>query len=365
MSNLSPLSSKLLVPEDKAEKTDIFIAGIGAVGGTLVRQIKDLSDSASFHIIGVCNSSRVVWFDADDKPAINSNTLAKGRSKNWPNIIEKLSRFNGRDVIFVDATGDQEVANLYLKLFEKGIHVVTPSKLANTRNQVYFNLLQKTAKENSVKFLYETNVGAGLPVIKTVRDLVTSGDVITEISGVLSGTMTYIFSQLDAGHSFSKTVLKARQLGYAEPDPRDDLSGEDVARKMMILARVSGFSVEREELSVESLTPDELKDVDSGTFLERLSEFDTAWKEKFDRLRERGKTLRYLGSMNKEKITVGLKELDINSPIARLQGTNNIIQIHTKRYDHQPLIIQGPGAGKEVTSAGLLADIRQIMRDDR
>ena len=366
MSNISALSRKLSVPAAKSKKTDLFIAGIGAVGGTLIRQINNLSDADSFNIVGACNSSRTLWATNDvPNPKFNSLTLSNGEVKNWEQIIKKLEPSDGRELIFVDATGDHEVAGLYLKLFEKSIHVVTPSKIANTRKQVYFDMLQKTADEHDVKFLYETNVGAGLPVIRTVRDLVKSGDEITEVSGVLSGTMTYIFSQLDAGHSFSEAVLNARQLGYAEPDPRDDLSGEDVARKMMILSRVSGYTVEREDLNVEPITPKELIDVDSSTFLERLPEFDSTWKEKLAELKKEGKTIRYLGIMNKDHIKVGLQELDIDSPVARLQGTNNIIQIRTRRYNHQPLIIQGPGAGKEVTSAGVLADIRQIMRNGR
>jgi len=364
MSNLAALSRELSVPGVTSNKTDIFIAGIGAVGLTLIRQIDGLSDADSFNIIGVCNSRRVLWTQ-NEGPKINKQILANGDIKKWGQIIKKLKPADGRDLVFVDATGDHDVAGLYLELFEKGIHVVTPSKIANTRKQVYFDLLQKTANEQDVKFLYETNVGAGLPVLRTVRDLVKSGDLIREISGVLSGTMTYIFSQLDAGNAFSEAVLKARQLGYAEPDPRDDLSGEDVARKMMILSRVSGYSVEREDLEVEPIIPDELKDVDSGTFLERLPEFDQGWKEKLEQLKKSGKTLRYLGKMEKDRIHVGLQELDINSPVARLQGTNNIIQIRTRRYNDQPLIIQGPGAGKEVTSAGVLADIRQIMRGGR
>lgn len=365
MSKMALLSKQLTVPDPKPQKIDIFVAGYGAVGSTLIRQINDLSDSDYFHIVGICNSSRVAWFDEKSESVINNKTLSNGESKKWDKVINKLSPKSGRELIFVDATGEEEVANLYLKLFEKGIHVVTPSKIANTRKQIYFDLLHKTAEENSVSFLYETNVGAGLPVLRTVRDLVKSGDEITEISGVLSGTMTYIFTQLEAGRSFSESVLEARQLGYAEPDPRDDLSGEDVARKMMILSRVSGYSVERDELQVEPITPKDLENVDSQTFLERLPEFDQLWKEKFSSLRKKEKTLRYLGTMNKEGISVGLKELEIDSPIARLKGTNNIIQISTKRYSYQPLIIQGPGAGKEVTSAGILADIRIIMRDSR
>jgi len=362
MSNITALSRQLSVPDIKSNKTELFIAGIGAVGGTLIRQINDLSDSDIFNLVGVCNSKRTLWIQ-EDNPKINNQGLANGEVKSWKQIIKKLKPTDGKKLIFVDATGDHEVAELYLNLFKNGVHVVTPSKIANTRKQAYFNLLQKTAHENDVKFLYETNVGAGLPVLRTVRNLVQSGDIITEISGVLSGTMTYIFSQLDSGHTFSESVIRARQLGYAEPDPRDDLSGEDVARKMMILSRVSGFDVEREDLDVEPITPKELQNVGSATFLSRLSEFDDKWKERLSDLKKKGKTVRYLGKMNKNRIRVGLEELDLNSPIARLYGTNNIIQIKTRRYDHQPLIIQGPGAGKEVTAAGVLADIRQIMRE--
>ena len=359
MTQSSALYRHVQLPKNKPAQTDIFIAGVGAVGGTLIRQLKNLSDTSSFNLIGVCNSSRTLWLDGKS-PTINRQTLAAGELRNWDELLKKLRPRDGKELIFVDATGDQEVAELYLTLFEKGVHIVTPSKIANTRKQAYFNLLQKTADENNVKFMYETNVGAGLPVLRTVRNLVQSGDTITEISGVLSGTMTYIFSQLDSGHTFSESVISARQLGYAEPDPRDDLSGEDVARKMMILSRVSGIDVEREDLEVEPITPEALRDVDSATFLSRLSEFDSVWKDRLSDLKKKGKTVRYLGKMNKDGIRVGLEEIDVDTPVARLYGTNNIIQIKTRRYDHQPLIIQGPGAGKEVTAAGVLADIRQI-----
>lgn len=360
MSNITALGKTISLPQKSVDQqTDIFIAGVGAVGGTLIRQLRNLSDTSSFNLHGVCNSSRTLWLNGKS-PTINRQALAAGEPRNWDRLLEKLRPHDGKELIFVDATGDHEVAELYLNLFNNGVHVVTPSKIANTRKQAYFNLLQKTADENEVKFLYETNVGAGLPVLRTVRNLVQSGDTITEISGVLSGTMTYIFSQLDNGHTFSESVISARQLGYAEPDPRDDLSGEDVARKMMILSRVSGFEVEREDLDVEPITPKDLQNVDSATFLNRLPEFDNEWKERLSDLKEKGKTIRYLGKMDKRGIRVGLEEMDMNSPVARLYGTNNIIQIKTRRYDHQPLIIQGPGAGKEVTAAGVLADIRQI-----
>ena len=360
MSNIASISKHLPLPQTHHQTTDLFIAGVGAVGGTLVEQIRALPDTHQFNIVGLCNSKRVLWVDESTDKNFQ-NDLPKGETKNWDNILKKLEPQNGNELIFVDATGNHDVAELYLKLFKKGIHVVTPSKIANTRNQVYFDLLQRSAEENDVKFKYETNVGAGLPVLRTVRDLVKSGDEITTVSGVFSGTMTYIFSQLDAGKKFSEAVLSARQLGYAEPDPRDDLSGEDVARKMMILLRVSGKPIERNDLSVESIIPKELANVDSGTFLKRLSDFDIDWKQKLQDLSKSNKTVRYLAVSDSNGVEVGPKIIDKDSPVARLQGTNNIIQIHTRRYSDQPLIIQGPGAGKEVTAAGVLADIRQII----
>lgn len=360
MRNIASISHHLPLPQSHQQKTDLFVAGIGAVGGTLVEQIRALPDTHQFNIIGLCNSKRVLWMDESGDKNFQTD-LARGDTKNWDNILKKLEPKNGNELIFVDATGNHDVAELYLKLFDKGIHVVTPSKIANTRNQVYFDLLQRSAEENGVKFKYETNVGAGLPVLRTVRDLVKSGDDITAVNGVFSGTMTYIFSQLDAGKKFSEAVLNARQLGYAEPDPRDDLSGEDVARKMMILLRVSGKTIEREDVSVESIIPEELKDVDAGSFLERLSDYDAEWSEKLQDLHTSGKTIRYLAVMDSSGVKVGPNVISKDSPVARLQGTNNIIQIHTRRYSDQPLIIQGPGAGKEVTAAGVLADIRQIV----
>ena len=360
MSNIASISKHLPLPHTHQHTTDLFIAGTGAVGGTLVEQIRSLPDTHQFNIVGLCNSRRVLWMDTSVGKNYQ-NDLAKGEPKDWDTILKKLEPKNGNELIFVDATGNHDVAELYLKLFEKGIHVVTPSKIANTRNQIYFDLLQRSAEENDVKFKYETNVGAGLPVLRTVRDLVKSGDEITAVSGVFSGTMTYIFSQLDAGKKFSEAVLSARQLGYAEPDPRDDLSGEDVARKMMILLRVSGKTIERGELKVESVIPEGLKDVDAGSFLEHLSDYDSEWEKKLKDLNADGKTVRYLAVMNSSGVEVGPKVIDKDSPVARLKGTNNIIQIHTRRYNDQPLIIQGLGAGKEVTAAGVLADIRQII----
>jgi aspartokinase/homoserine dehydrogenase 1 len=232
--------------------------------------------------------------------------------------------------------------------------------LANTQSQDDFETLHELAAEKDVQFLYETNVGAGLPIVNPIKSLIQTGDEIIEISGVVSGTMTYLFSELDKGNSFSESVIKARSLGYAEPDPRDDLSGEDVARKFLILARICGYKLERDDLEVESLIPDQLKDVDATTFLEELYKFDKDWSKRVSKAEQIGNTLRYTGRLKDGKISVGISEVPKSSALGQLKDTNNLIQIKTKRYFDQPLVIQGPGAGKEVTAAGILADILSI-----
>lgn len=350
------------VPETRTAKKvmKIFIAGVGAVGSTLLKQIAGFQPNGNqIRVIGVCNSKHMLWFDHSQQN-YSLRSLLRSPASDWEEIIEKLSAYEKRSVVFVDTTGNQEVSDLYVRLLSKKIHVVTASKLANTRTQKEYDHLHKTARIKGVRFLFETNVGAGLPIIETIQNLLITGDVIQEISGVLSGTMTYLFSELDQGRSFSKAVIQARALGYAEPDPRDDLSGEDVARKFMILARICGHRLEREDLEVESLIPEKLRDVDATDFLENLHKYDTLWAEKVKEASEKGQRLRYTGKLADGKITIGVESVPADSSIGRLTGTNNLIQIKSSRYSDQNLVIQGPGAGKEVTAAGVLADILKI-----
>ncbi|PKD44948.1 hypothetical protein [Rhodohalobacter barkolensis] len=334
----------------------IFIAGVGAVGCTLVKQIEG---HHSLRVVGICNSQHVQWFRREEANYRRSE-LQISPDKHWDNIIRKLSSYKKGSVIFVDATGSSEVSALYPQLFENHIHVVTPSKLANTQSQETFENLHQLANEFDVEFHYETNVGAGLPVVNTIKNLIASGDEIIEISGVVSGTMTYLFSELENGASFSETVNRARTLGYAEPDPRDDLSGEDVARKFLILARICGVRIERDEVNVESLIPENLKNVDATQFLDRLAEADNNWQQKIALEKEKDRVLRYTGKLENGKIDVGIEAVPKLSALGNLTGTTNLITIRTKRYNDQPLTVQGPGAGKEVTAAGVLADILKI-----
>lgn len=350
----------------KTPKTDqakqvkkIFIAGVGAVGSTLLKQISANGTKKTLRVLGVCNRKHVLWYD-HSQSSYTLNQLLKSPERDWNLIVDKLASYSKGSVIFVDATGSLETTEIYPELLRKNIHIVTPSKLANTQSQEIFESLHHLADEHDVKFHYETNVGAGLPILNPIKSLIQTGDKIVEISGVLSGTMTYLFSELDKGNSFSESVIKARGLGYAEPDPRDDLSGEDVARKFLILARICGLKLERNDLEVESLIPGQLKDVDSTTFLEELYKFDKDWSKKVSEAEQSGNTLRYVGVLKNGRIKVGIQEVSKSSALGQLTGTNNLVQIKTKRYYDQPLIIQGPGAGKEVTAAGILADILTI-----
>ncbi len=357
MTQLKAIKHPTLQKAEKVKK--LFIAGVGAVGNTLLTQVSKYGSERSLRVLGVCNRKHTLWYDRKQSNYSLKNLL-QSPANSWDEIIEKLASYEKGSVVFVDSTGSAEVADLYPRLLKNKIHVVTPSKLANTQSQEKFDLLHHSAAENGVQFLYETNGGAGLPLIHAIKNLQYTGDKIIEISGVVSGTMTYLFSELDKGKSFSESVIQARTLGYAEPDPRDDLSGEDVARKFLILARICGLYIEREELEVESLIPDELKSVDSVTFLEELHRFDESWKVRLDEANKVNHTLRYTGTLKEGKIKVGIESVPKSSSIGQLTGTNNILSIKSRRYFDQPLIIQGPGAGKEVTAAGILADIISI-----
>lgn len=338
---------------------NVFIAGIGAVGGTLIQQIREL-DNPNFNIeiIGICNSKKVLWNPQNQD--FNTDLLLSKNDTDWHEVVHSLIQKNDSTCVLVDATGSEKIARSYLKLLENGIHIATPSKRANTFEQSYFDKLALFSDTAKVHYKFETAVGAGLPVIKTIEQLLHAGDEITEISGVVSGTMTYIFNQLQTGKKFSDIIKTAKEVGYSEPDPRDDLSGEDVARKFLILARTCGIKVEREQVSVTSLMPKELADLSVKEFLAELPNTDDHWRNKNATALVNNKRLRYVGTFSSNGIHVGIKEVASDSPLFSLKGTDNLIQIYTKRYADSPIVIQGPGAGKEVTAAGILSDIIEI-----
>ena len=339
----------------------LFVAGIGTIGGRLLEQIRELDHPRyNLKVIGVCNSRRMAWNQHGINLSKVSNEVAEGAPTDWEAIIEQLTQPHRHQQIFVDATGDPEVAREYPRLLKNGIHIVTPSKQANTFEQEYFRTLMELSRKHDAHYHFETTAGAGLPVISTIADLVETGDTITEVSGVLSGTMNYLFDELEQGKPFSEIIRKAKEEGYSEPDPRDDLSGEDVARKFIIMARVSGLEVERAELEVESLCPADLSEVDLDQFFEGIAKHDSAWQSKIELAQSKNETLRYVGRLKAGQISIGVESVPKNSPLGQLSGSDNLIEIKSNRYAHSPIIVQGPGAGRDVTAGGVLADVMKI-----
>lgn len=348
---------------NKKKTISIFVAGIGDVGSTLIEFINNLNHPLyQLNIVGYCNSKKLVW-QPEENP-INKEIIAENLIPyQLDELIDKLISTDTENLIFADVTGSSHVAKKYLKLLQNNIHIATSSKIANTLSQEYFDALITTSRSNNVLFEYETNVGAGLPIIATIKSLIDSGDEITKITGVVSGTMTFIFNKLQKGIAFSDIIEQAKKDGYSEPDPRDDLSGEDVARKFLILARTCGYKFERSDLEVESLIPSDLEEIELSDFFDNLPQYNNHWKNKNSKALVNNKHLRYVGTFTQNGIKIGIEEVAANSPIGALKGTDNLVQIYTQRYSSNPLIIQGPGAGKEVTAAGLLADIIKIAHN--
>ncbi len=358
---LNSITRKNISIHESKKTIPVFIAGNGAIGGTLIQQINHLNNALfQVNIIGICNSKKVIW--NPDPDSYQRKLKSSDEETNWENITNKLARYP-EGLIFIDATGSEIVARQYLKLISQGIHISTPSKRANTFEQSYFDELKSLQKSGKALYKYETAVGAGLPVISTIINLIESGDSITKISGVVSGTMTYIFNQLQQGIPFSEIIKSAKKEGYSEPDPRDDLSGEDVARKFLIMSRTSGYKFERDQIKVESLVPKELIDYQVNGFLDHLSFYDDHWKNRNSQALLNNKRLRYTGEFTPDGIEIGIKEVPSDSPLGGLQKTDNLIQIFSERYSDSPIVIQGPGAGKGVTAAGVLSDIIQISKN--
>lgn len=338
----------------------IFVAGIGTVGSELIHYLgKLIGNGFDARLIGSCNSRFLKW----EPSGLNPSDALDGKSGlpvDWKNIAERLKNRSGGKTIFVDATGSPEVAEIYGDLLEAGVHVVTPSKIANSGDQARFDQLDALGS-NGACFHYEATAGAGLPLIGTIRNLRKTGDRVTEIKGVLSGTMTYVFGCLEAGMPFSEAVISAKENGFSEPDPRDDLSGEDVARKFLTLARVAGFCLERDDIEVDNLVPEALRDLGYDGFRDKLPDFDAEWKSRVGEASARGNVLRFLGELNDGKIRIGVQEVPKNSSFGNLGGTDNLVSIRTEIYDKSPIIVQGPGAGKKVTAQAVLSDILKVV----
>src|SRR6187551_2853201 len=263
--------------------------------------------------------------------------------------------------VIIDCSADESVAMHYRDWLAAGIHIVTPNKKANSAKMSYYESLREARREGASHYLYEGTVGAGLPVIQTLRDLRETGDVIDSIEGIFSGTLAYLFNVFDGSVPFSSIVRDAKQRGYTEPDPRDDLSGTDVARKLIILAREMGLKLEMSDVKVESLVPRDLAGGSIDEFLDGLTQYDAAMQKRFEAAQKAGKVLRFVGRItSKGEATVGVVELDRKHAFANIALTDNVVRFATARYCNNPLIVQGPGAGPEVTAGGVFADLLRL-----
>ncbi len=345
-------------------RVHVFMIGAGIVGQALLRMLGDQQKTLlerlnlNIHLVGVANRSKMAW-DIEGIPFEQAvATLhASERKGGLDAILTHLKEAKLNRLMVIDATASDEVAHHYPDLLERSIAVITPNKRANTKDQAFYERLQRAAHRQQVPYLYETTVGAGLPVISTLRDLIRSGDKIHRIEGVLSGTLAHIFNGMAIGRKFSEAVRAARTMGFTEPDPRDDLKGDDVGRKLLILAREIGLSVERDDVAVESLVPVHLFDISVADFMEQIDELDAPWEERMAAAREEGGRLQYIGLIEDDRLSVRTRWIGPESPFSHLKGTDNMVVYTTDRYNEFPLVVQGPGAGPVVTAAGILADL--------
>ncbi len=345
----------------------LFLVGVGNVGRSLLQQIQSQREvlmndlKLKINLIGVTNSRKMYISPAGIEPMTYAEKLEKeGEPYDIHQFIDRIFALNIRNSVFIDCTGNDVVASAYGKLFEHYISVVTANKIACSSEYSLYQSLKENAKEHGVRFTFETNVGAGLPVINTIIDLIRSGDRILKIEAVLSGTLNFIFNVLSEDVPMSKAIRLAKEKGYSEPDPRLDLSGTDVVRKLIILARESGYPVEREDVAVQTFLPADCFEGTIDDFWKKVEALDADFEARRKELAAQNKKWRFIATLDNGQLSIGLQSVDSKHPSYELEGSNNIIMLTTARYFEQPMVIKGYGAGAEVTAAGVFADVIRI-----
>ena len=352
---------------------NLFICGVGTVGSKLIEQIRSQYDELKEHsrlklnVVGIANSKTAI-FDRDgiDLEHYREKLKAEKSANTQPatpithRLRHQVIDMNIFNSVFVDCTASKEVSELYQDFLEHNINVVTANKIAASSAFDNYSRLKKTAMERGVKFLFETNVGAGLPIIGTINDLRNSGDKILKIEAVLSGTLNFIFNALSSEVTFSEAVRQAKEQGYSEPDPRIDLSGTDVVRKLVILTREAGYQVEQADVEQQLFVPDEFFKGSMDDFWAKLPQLDNEFEARRRKLEAEGKYLRFVATMEGGETRVALQEVPLGHPFYNLQGSNNIVMLTTERYREFPMLIQGYGAGASVTAAGVFANVMSI-----
>ena len=345
---------------------NLFICGVGTVGGNLISQIQlqyeELKQSRrlKLNVVGISSSHNAIFCREGIDLGNYREELAKSAPSDINHLREEVIGMNIFNSVFVDCTASSEVAGLYQEFLDHNISVVAANKVAASSDYESYLKLKETALKRGVKFLFETNVGAGLPIIGTINDLKNSGDKILKIEAVLSGTLNFIFNEISADVPFSETVLRAKQQGYSEPDPRIDLSGKDVVRKLVILAREAGYKVEQDDVEKHLFVPDEFFKGSIDDFWKNLPSLDADFEAKRKVLESENKRWRFVAKLEHGKTSVSLEAVDQHHPFYDLEGSNNIVLLTTERYREYPMLIQGYGAGAGVTAAGVFANIMSI-----
>jgi len=362
---LNALHEAFFLSENKV--LHVFLVGVGLIGKALIKMIATQKEKLKgdneldIQIHGMANS-RYMAFHEDGFDLKNPHELSDQDQKmDLEEFIRTMEEMNFSNSVFVDCTASQSVADAYARVLGAKVAIVTPNKKANSSSMEQYKELKKLAKKRGVKFLYETNVAAGLPVINTLQDLMLSGDKVIRIEAVLSGSMNFIFSELEKGDPFSQVVRIAKDKGYTEPDPRDDLSGMDVARKILILGREAEQTLEFEDITIQSMVPEDCREAATvEEFFQKLQAHDSEFEKLLKEAESKGEKLRFMATLENGKAKVGLNSLPNAHPFSSLSGSDNMILLTTERYLDRPMIIRGPGAGADVTAAGVFADVIRI-----
>jgi aspartokinase/homoserine dehydrogenase 1 len=344
----------------------LYLVGTGTVGSKLLNQINIqkekllINHRLKINLVGLANSRKMMilpeCIDIDNW----KDLLDDGRKTDLSEFINEIAALSLRNSVFIDCTPSEAVAGLYKKLFNSYVSVVTANKIACSSAYSNYRDLKSTAQSRGVRFIYETNVGAGLPIINTINDLINSGDRILELQAVLSGTVNFIFNTISEEIPLSEAIRMAKEKGYSEPDPRIDLSGKDVARKILILSRESGYRIDEKDIELEPVLPPNCFKGSMDDFWKSVRALDKSFEKERKQLEKEGKKWRYVARLKNGKASVKLAPVPSNHPIYPVEGSNNVIMITTERYKELPMIIKGYGAGAEVTAAGIFADVIRI-----
>lgn len=351
----------------------IGIVGPGLIGSTLIKQLSAQARALQnnllidLHIVAIISSRAMYLYNQKgcDMETWQTDMAMGGEPPSLDAFTDFFKGFSNCHKIIIDCTATSLVPSYYARWLSTGIHVVTPNKKLSSGPLDEWTKVRSASRDHGTHFMYEGTVGAGLPVISTLNNLLDTGDELIHIEGILSGTLSFIFNSFGAGKTFSQVVADAKAKGFTEPDPREDLAGTDVARKMIILGRECGLAVEMQQVHVQSLVPPQLADTQSADdFMERLPQYDSTMQGQAQAAAAQGMALRYVGSLDliHRKCRVELKQVPLAHPFANLDGSDNIISFKTQRYNEQPLVIRGPGAGAEVTAAGVFGDLLHVIK---